>query len=157
MGVVILCGLLVLSTGLAVASTDAYFGTVHGAFKRACSEHALLQTVIDADAFSEACVFVARVLKNLSPTSLPTEEQITEAALDAFRVPRDCGECVQVVHDLEIALSAQVGGPPSPLPKPPQSRKLRKRWRPGVTCGSPLPQRRHSAGISSPPPMCRAW
>jgi hypothetical protein len=112
MGVVILCGLLVLSTGLTVASTDAYFATVHGAFKRACSEHALLQTGIEAEAFSEACVFMARVLKNLSPTSVPTEEQITQAALDAFRVPRDCAECVEVIGDLELALVAQAGPPP---------------------------------------------
>ena len=103
----LMCALLVLSTW-AVASGNVSFALLQGAFQRACLEHPTPPGG-SPQGFADACVFIARILKTLPPsTTPPTPEQLQAAAatgIAASKVPCDCEECIQFVSDIEAVMA----------------------------------------------------
>ena len=125
LGVLILCGLVVLGFGIrpknttssllhhwtsvAIAAGDTYFAKLQGAFTRACSDEAALTGIPD---FFDACALVAHALKRVAPFSSP--EQVAEAIVGQTRKEFEassqgstdaCEECVQFAQDLETTLA----------------------------------------------------
>ena len=130
LGALTVCGLLVLVT-LAVAAGDPadsrYFAMLQSIFLSACLEQAVrgdLGTVPEDDlraslsaraAFFEACAFIVRTLKPLTPAQLQQlnatrpDDEVRDAALDAAKKTvlhkhMTCDACVQAVRDLERTL-----------------------------------------------------
>ena len=126
LGVLILCGLVVLGVGIrpqnttsslfhhwtsvAIAAGDTYFAKLQGAFTRACSDEAALVGIPD---FFDVCALVVHALKSLTPSSTP--EQVAEAIVGQIGKELEassqgstdaCAECVSFVQDIEIFLAA---------------------------------------------------
>jgi hypothetical protein len=125
LGVLVLTGLLFLS-GLAVAGGGprfkdpylGYFTKLQGAFRHACWERAKSDDLLSGEPrlFLDACLFIVRALKPLTPIQVlnitTAEDELREAFLDAFakdtpglRRRSTCDECVEAVSDLEAFLA----------------------------------------------------
>ena len=121
LGILILCGLVVLSvaivpgdrvgvpTSVAIAAGDPYFARLTGAFTRGCSDVAAVLPGVDD--FFDICALVARAVKNLTPSSISNQQEgevVAPAIIDRLGKELDassCAECVQLVQDFETTLA----------------------------------------------------
>lgn len=120
LGALIVCGLVVLASGIrpyntttslldhvtsrAMAATDPLFARLQSAFTRACSDQAaLLPSVPD---FFDACAIVARAVKSTDPTEGLFREIDKELKDSSQGSQEECDACVDFVREFENALVA---------------------------------------------------
>ena len=129
LGVLVLGGVVLLSTLAAAGGADhfkgsrfkefhrGYFAKLQAFFRHGCWEQSKMEPgpSVPREDFLDACLFVVRVLKPLTPTQVLTNtdlDEVREAFLEALeketpglRRHSTCDECVQAVADLEAILA----------------------------------------------------